>query len=285
MAHVSLRSQARETLAILDLVLRPERDRASRVYTLLGDRYNLGQRTRYLNLGYWERATDYDDACDALAEQLGRWVGMGPRDRVLDVGFGFGDQDDYWLRRFSPASITGLNVTPVHVETARVRFSDPRLHFQLGSATDMELPEGRFDRVTALECAFHFDTRLDFFREAYRVLRPGGTLGTADLLPMPGAPRDDRFARLTRAFWQIPGANWMDRDAYAGALRRVGFVDVELRSIRELVYPPVWRHARAVGADRGRSGHWNPVTRVALAMPPSVLDGLDYVLARARKPG
>ena len=282
---VGVRGRLRETAAILRLLAWPDRDRASEVYALLGERYRLGQRTHYLNLGYWEQATDYDDACDALAEQLGLTVGLGPGDRLLDVGFGFGDQDDYWLRRFRPAAITGLNITPLHVETARRRFVDPRLDFRLGSATAMPLAEGSVDRVTALECAFHFVTREDFFREAFRVLRPGGTLGTADILPTPDHPLDGYFARLTRSFWQIPDANWMRWPDYEAALARAGFVDIQARSIRQLVYAPVWRHARQIAQDPAHARDWSPVARLLVRLPPSALDSLDYLLVSARKPG
>lgn len=278
------RARLEETAAILRLVARPDRDRAAEVYTLLGERYHLGRRTRYLNLGYWAEATDYDDACDALAEQLGLTVGMGAGDRVLDVGFGFGDQDDFWLRRFGPASITGLNITPLHVETARRRFPDPRLDFRPGSATDMPIPDASVDRVTALECAFHFVTRADFFREAFRVLRPGGTLGTADILPVPDRPINGYFARLTRAFWQIPDANWVRWTDYEAALRGAGFVDIQVRSIRVLVYAPVWRHAARIARDPAHSADWSPIVRWIVRLPPTALDSLDYLLVSARKP-
>ena len=61
---------------MLKLLLTAERRQAARVYTLLDQHLFLGERTRYLNLGWWDGATSYDGACDALAEQLGLVAGM-----------------------------------------------------------------------------------------------------------------------------------------------------------------------------------------------------------------
>lgn len=88
---------------------------------------------------------------------------MGPQDDVVDVGFGFAEQDTLWIERFAPRHITGLNVTRSQVRVARERVRSrglaDRIDLREGSATAMPLAAASCDIVTALECAFHFDTR------------------------------------------------------------------------------------------------------------------------------
>jgi cyclopropane fatty-acyl-phospholipid synthase-like methyltransferase len=82
-----------DTLRLLGLVLSPSRGRAQRLYRVLSTHNTLAERSLYLNLGHWERAATYDEACAALARVLADAVGLGPGTDVLDVGFGFGDRN------------------------------------------------------------------------------------------------------------------------------------------------------------------------------------------------
>src|SRR3546814_5130615 len=75
----------------------------------------------YLNLGYWKDATSIDDACEAMARLLADTAGFTPDDTVLDVGFGFADQDLLWAESPGVRRIIGLNITPSQVAIARPR--------------------------------------------------------------------------------------------------------------------------------------------------------------------
>jgi ubiquinone/menaquinone biosynthesis C-methylase UbiE len=156
------------------------------IYDLVGRATPTG-RSLYLNLGYWAEAATADQACEDMAELVATTAGLAPGKTVLDCGFGFADQDILWARRHAPQRILGLNVTASQVEVARRRVREAGaadiVELRVGSATAMPLPSASVDAVVALESAFHFDTRERFFDEALRVLRPGGRLVTADIIP------------------------------------------------------------------------------------------------------
>jgi microcystin synthetase protein McyJ len=221
---------------------------AAEFYTVMGrdviyKKYkgNLAGRSLWLNLGYWKEAATYPEACAAMARLLGEEAGLNQDDRVLDVGFGYADQDMFWTRSFGVASIVGINVTPLHVEVARQRVAEQglqdRIQLHLGSATQLPFPDASFDKVLALECAFHFSTRESFFADAYRMIRPGGRIALADMIPLPGQNWGGISRRLKRRLACIPEQNMYDRERYAEKLEAAGFEKVSVRSIREYVYP------------------------------------------------
>jgi microcystin synthetase protein McyJ len=228
---------------------------AAAYYTILGDDvidfmnegYADDAKPLWLNNGYWKVARTYPDACVAMVELLGTSAGLQPGDAVLDVGVGFAEQDFVLLERFKLSHITGVDVTPVHVDKGRVRVAkrglEKQIDIQLGSATAMDFPDASFDKVLALECAFHFDTRDQFMREAFRVLKPGGTLALADMLPTPGR-QPSLTTVFSRKYGHIPEANYYDRDEYSRRLTAAGFDDVRVESIREDVFPGMAKYAR-----------------------------------------
>ena len=279
---------AREAIATARLMLSPRRDRAAAVYDILAAHNNLGRDTLYLNMGYWREVDSYDQACEALALLLAERAGFAPGDRVVDAGFGYGDQDLLWARRFA-VSIAGFNVNGTQVAVARERAEQAGLAGQISffarSALDTRLHEGWADRVVALESAFHFPDRRSFFSEAARLLRPGGTIALADLVVKGGGGRGmvDRVGRAVAGrFWQIPRENLVDAEEYRRQLEASGFAEVVVEDVSQHVFAPFGRHARRRQADPDVAARANPLLR-AVWRAPSATGVFDYVIARGAR--
>ncbi|MBN8909558.1 MAG: methyltransferase domain-containing protein, partial [Rhodospirillales bacterium] len=266
---VAPRGKLREALDYLLWFYTPfKRMSASDIYELVSTNAYSGQGL-YLNLGYWKTARTIDEACVAMAMLVAETAGIGPDTDVVDVGFGFGDQDMLWVERLNARHITGLNITPSQVKLARERVAtrglSDRITLLEASATRMPLPDASCDRVVGVECAFHFDTREDFFREAFRVLRPGGRLVLADVIRAHPDPRP--FRRRVQDFnWRffeqkyaVPSANADTRESYAAKLTATGFAGARVDSIRHEVYPGLHHH---MATDPAMLKRFHPLARL-----------------------
>jgi microcystin synthetase protein McyJ len=259
-----------------------------------GQGFAVEHKPLWLNLGYWEKARTYPEACADMARLLADAAQMGPSDRVLDVGFGFGEQDRLWIAENRAASIVGYNVTKLHVDVGRQRAEASgmadRIDLQLGSATELPLDAESVDKVVALECAFHFDTREKFFDEAMRVLKPGGRLACADCIPYLGEHPAGIVQWLGWRRWGIPIANIYDSAVYAEKLAEAGFEDIEVRSIRQHVFPGMHKYAElrreGVSMDDAKVELTEDEITNVLGVDVWAKQGglTDYVIASARKP-
>ena len=76
----------------------------------------------------------------------------------------------------------GLDFSPTAVERAkRINGDAPNLAFEVGDAEALDIPDASFDIVLNVESSHCYGDVSAFVAEAWRVLKPGGYLGWADM--------------------------------------------------------------------------------------------------------
>ncbi|HEY1186624.1 MAG TPA: class I SAM-dependent methyltransferase [Gemmata sp.] len=286
--------QARVALRLLRILANVSQSRCDLVYNVLSDRHVMGDDSLYINLGYWKDAHSLDDAARSLAALLATRADLRPGARVLDAGFGFADQDIQWAAAYPGLEIDGINVSPLQVGAAQQRVQQAgladRVRLVLGDAIATPFEANAFDRVVALESAFHFRSRSAFFGEAHRVLRPGGRIGLADFVAAPADRRPrglrHRLARLAGVLsWQIPTRNLIPRERYEKQMCAAGFRNVRVESIGEHVFGPFEAYQRRRFDAPEFRARYHPLIRLMakLQIDWGFLRSIDYVIATGEK--
>ncbi|QZH59725.1 methyltransferase domain-containing protein [Mycolicibacterium farcinogenes] len=262
---------------------------------VFGTRNLLGENSQFVNLGYWaDNPSTLDGACSDLARLTARAGGLSPGDVVVDVGCGYGDQDFLWLDEFRPERIIGVNVATKQVASANARAREKsvaqRVSFVEGAASNLPVPDGSATKVVALESAFHFPSRREFFAEALRVLRPGGMLVLADIVPLRRSEVTAPIGRVPVIGALVRGMFMADRHpidihGFTDALTRAGFENPSVRSIRDDVYAPFaeFMDTRFAQPEMRKV---NPVGRLYFGKVGSRVWApfMDYVIVVAEKP-
>jgi len=104
-------------------------------------------------------------------------LGVEPGVRLLDVGCGIGGTAR--MAAVAGASVTGIDLTPEFVETARtlsnrVGLGDPRTEFVVTAGESMPIGDATFDAAVMVHVGMNIPDKTAVFAEVHRVLRPGG---------------------------------------------------------------------------------------------------------------
>ena len=145
---------------------------------------------RHVHWGYWEfpeqaRLTleDFSAAAENLSQLIYHAAQVTDAQTILDAGCGFGGTLASLNQHYLNMELVGLNIDERQLLRAREQVKprgDNQIRFEQGNACALPFADNSFDVVLAVECIFHFPSREDFFKEVFRVLKPGGYFALSD---------------------------------------------------------------------------------------------------------
>ena len=157
---------------------------------------------------------------------------LKPGDVVVDLGSGAGMDAFIAAPRVGPEGrVIGVDMTPQMLERARanaVRAGITNVEFREGIIEELPVASNSADVVIS-NCVINLSPdKAAAFKEAFRVLKPGGRLAVSDILltePLPRALASNAPAYLAC----IGGA--LVADDYLALLREAGFEDLRYESV------------------------------------------------------
>ena len=154
---------------------------------------------------------------------------LAPGQTVLDLGSGGGIDCFLAAKKVGPAGrVIGVDMTAAMIERARAnkaKLNASNVEFRLGEIEHLPVADNTIDVIIS-NCVVNLSPdKTQVFREAFRVLKPGGKLAVSDIVtdgPLPDVVKSNLSA------WAGCVAGALDVKDYVGAIETAGFTYVEL---------------------------------------------------------
>lgn len=164
---------------------------------------------------------------------------LRPGEVVLDLGSGGGIDVLLSAKRVGPTGFAyGLDVTDDMLELARGNAGAAgvtNVEFLRGDIAAIPLPDASVDVIIS-NCVINLAAEKEpVFREAFRVLRPGGRFAVSDIVIHGGLPAelgDGAELRRDLAAWAGCIAGALTDGEYRAGLAEAGFEDIDLETTR-----------------------------------------------------
>ena len=190
-------------------------------------------------------------------EMARRAAALAPGD-VLETAAGTGIVTAALVRALPDARIVATDLNQAMLDVAAARIDSPAVTFQAADAQSLPFEDERFDLIVCQFGAMFFPDRQLAYREARRVLRPGGSFLFNVWDRLEENPASDALARAVAALFpddppdflrRVP-FSYFDTDAVERDLRAAGFTRIEAETVR-LKHGPATISDAATGLCQG----------------------------------
>jgi len=157
---------------------------------------------------------------------------LQPGQTILDLGSGAGLDCFFAARKVGESGhVIGVDMTPEMIERARAsaqRLNLNNVEFRQGYLEDLPVDTDSVDVILS-NCVINLSPdKSTVFKEAFRVLRPGGKLAVSDIVtdgPLPSAVKKSLSA------WAGCVAGAVEADDYVSMMSAVGFTNIAIQPV------------------------------------------------------
>lgn len=213
---------------------------------------------------------------EKFSENLNRIIadkaGICSGDSILDVSCNEGENAIWLGTAFPDAQVYGVSLLVHHIRLAGKiarKKGLKHVYFSVKDQCKTDFPDAHFTVVWARESLCHPALKIDFYKEAYRILKPGGRLVIADgirksrMFPL----HDELLFRELLASWLCPDLDtWEEHYKH---IVQAGFSRFQMQDISPLLESVLSKRTEAAGGvlplrkllgqviPKGKSGYPN----------------------------
>lgn len=205
----------------------------------------MNRKNRAVHFGYFnEDVKDHNNSLENLNQVMAQKVSISAADTVLDAGCGQGGSS-FWLAENLGAKVKGITLVPHQVEIATKdsinRGLSNNVSFSIQDYCNTGFADESFTVVWACESLCHTVDKAQFYREAYRLLKPGGRLVVAEYMRKnrPLEPTHENLLQEWLSGWSIPDIDtWEEHLMNMGM---IGFSNIEMKDVTSNISPSLNR--------------------------------------------
>ncbi len=186
-----------------------------------------------IHYGYWdEKVKSFPESLLRMNEVMIEAAAIKSTDYVLDAGCGVGGSSIFMASTIG-CKVTGITLSERQVQQANSNAEKIGVHhlvnFKVMNYCMTDFPDASFDVVWGCESICYADSKDQFIKEAFRLLKPGGRLVVADGFVTAFVNNDHPIIRNWIDGWLV---NYLESpDRFQSFMSNEGFTNINYRNI------------------------------------------------------